>query len=272
MKWVEDSSGRFQRRPYYSTLELDNECEQIVTQYLAGKYGTVSFPLSTDDLSVMVERDTSDLDLYADLAVEGEDVEGLTDFFTDKKPSVKISKKLSLDNLKAHRLRTTLAHEYAHVKFHHFLWDMSLKAENAGNFWKKLSRQRHRLEDLRQKSVITVNPPHLLTAVTGPRCKNTSIIDAPVKDWMEWQAGYAAGALLMPVTASTKNVQALLKKWGGEQITSDSEQGRELISNTAAAFDVSMEAAAARLSKLGFFPGTPVDDSIPVKDTVSFTR
>ncbi len=253
MKWIADSTGRFQWRPYYTREELDAECEQIVTKFLLDKYGALSFPISTDDLSVMIERDTSDLDLYADLSGEGEDVEGLTDFFSNKKPVVKISKELSLDNLKSHRLRTTLAHEYGHVKFHYFLWDMSLKAENKSNFLKVLSRQRRKFEGLRKKSV---SGQEVIPQVTGPRCRSTSIIDAPVKDWMEWQAGYAAGALLMPVTA--------VKKYLGGV-----DRGGEIITGIAKVFDVSADAAKVRLSKLGILPEI-TGDSVPVKDSVSY--
>jgi hypothetical protein len=273
MKWVADSTGRFRWRPYYSREELDNECEQIVSSFLREKYGVVSFPISTDDLSIMVERDTSDLDLYADLGGEAEDVEGVTDFFACKKPSVKISKALSENYLKSHRLRATLAHEYGHVKFHHFLWDMSLKDANPGSFWKGLSRQRRRLADFRKKAV-QVNDPSVTPALgqaAGPRCKHSSICDAPADDWMEWQAGYAGGALLIPVSTLKKNVEAVVKKWGGAQVLPDSKQGRELVDNIAAAFDVSAEAASARLSNLGLLTGA-FDHSPPVKDSVNFTQ
>jgi len=123
MKWVIDTTGRFKWRPYYNQEELDNECEQIVSDFLTKKYGAIHFPLSTDDLSVLVERDTSDLDLFADLSRDGEDVEGTTDFFLDKKPAVRTARALSLDSSKQPRLRTTLAHEYGHVRFHNFLWN-----------------------------------------------------------------------------------------------------------------------------------------------------
>ena len=40
----------------------------------------------------MIETDTDDLDMYADLP---EEEDGHTDFFTDRKPGVKIAKRLS---------------------------------------------------------------------------------------------------------------------------------------------------------------------------------
>ena len=71
MKWVQDTTLRFKWRPYYEPEELDAECERIVLEFLMSKNGVVCFPISNDDLAVMVERDTSDLDLFADLSREG---------------------------------------------------------------------------------------------------------------------------------------------------------------------------------------------------------
>jgi Zn-dependent peptidase ImmA (M78 family) len=105
--------------------------------------------------------------------------------------------------------------------------------------------------------------------VTGPRCKSTNIIGAPEKDWMEWQAGYAAGALLMPVSALKKNAEGVLKGWGGEEILPDSQQGSELVANIATAFDVSIDAASARLKQMGILAGT-MNEISPVKDEVNY--
>jgi Zn-dependent peptidase ImmA (M78 family) len=253
MKWLADTTGRFQWRPEYQPEELDAECERITTAFLLQKYGVVRYPLSTDDLTVMMEQDTSSLDLYADLTAEGEDVDGLTDFFKDKKPAVKISARLSADVSRFGRLRTTLAHEYGHVKFHNFLWDIAFKSEEKGDFWKKISRQRRKIEEMRKKSApaygINSYPP--LTPgesfapsgkLIGPRCKAALILNAPAGDWMEWQAGYISGALLMPVSA--------LKQQFIESRKSGID-GASLTGNIAALFDVSNDAASSRLSKFG---------------------
>ena len=45
----------------------------------------------------MIEADTDDLDLYADLP---DDEDGHTDFFVDRKPIVKIAKRLSIHDTK----------------------------------------------------------------------------------------------------------------------------------------------------------------------------
>jgi Zn-dependent peptidase ImmA (M78 family) len=254
MKWASDPTGRFRWRPVYQPEELDTECERIVITFLLNKHGVTRFPLSTDDLTVMIEQDTSYLDLYADLTGEGDDVEGLTDFFKDKKPAVKISQKLSDDAQLSYRLRTTLAHEYGHVKFHNFLWDIAFKSEQKGDFWKKISRQRRKIEDMRKKSVLAYgidNLPPLKPGesfatdknnLVGPRCKAALILDAPAGDWMEWQAAYTGGAFLMPVSSLKQYVNEYRHSGAGED---------GLVNGVAALFGVSNDAAKTRLEKLG---------------------
>jgi hypothetical protein len=66
MKWVPDRSGRFPERPYYAPDELDTECEQFITEFLRARHGRVEFPITTDDLTVLLESAVVDLDMYAD--------------------------------------------------------------------------------------------------------------------------------------------------------------------------------------------------------------
>jgi len=66
----------------------------------------------------MIEQNGADLDPYADLSVHGADVEGMTEFFPNRGPKVSISEKLSNDGRRENRFRTTLTHEFGHVKFH----------------------------------------------------------------------------------------------------------------------------------------------------------
>ncbi len=49
-------------------------------------------------------------------------MEGVTDFCPGEKPTVRIAHQLSEEPRRENRLRTTLTHEYGHVKFHAFLW------------------------------------------------------------------------------------------------------------------------------------------------------
>src|SRR5437773_3390031 len=95
MKYVPDRSGRFQRRPHYEPRELDDECEHIIGEFLRRKYGCIKFPITTDDLTCLVEQDADDLDLYADLSNEGPDIQGVTDFYPKGKPRVRIARELS---------------------------------------------------------------------------------------------------------------------------------------------------------------------------------
>ena len=123
MKWVKDRTGRFARRPHYLPAELDVECEQLMSSFLKSRYGSVAYPITTDDLTVLIESLTDSLDLYADLTGEEGEVEGVTDFIPRRRPKVRISKRLTEDQRMSNRLRTTLTHELGHVHFHSFLFD-----------------------------------------------------------------------------------------------------------------------------------------------------
>ena len=72
MKRIIDKTGRFPYRPYYDEGELDAECEQLISSFLRFRHGKVQFPISTDDLQVMIERDVEDLDFGTDLSVIGQ--------------------------------------------------------------------------------------------------------------------------------------------------------------------------------------------------------
>ncbi len=89
-------------------------------------YGDIILPIPTDVITKLIERNTQYLDLYADLSKEeGSNVEGVTDFYPGDKPIVRIAKALSEGINRGHRLRTTLTHEYGHVKFHDYLYQFS---------------------------------------------------------------------------------------------------------------------------------------------------
>ena len=278
MKWVPDLTGRFKWRPYYNQEELDIECERLITDFLKDRYGERRLPLSTDDLCVLIERDTSDLDLYADLSTEGEDVEGLTEFFPNRKPAVKIARELSIDSRRHNRLRTTLAHEYGHVKFHSFLWDFGFSKQSGGNIIQKLPVWRRRYGRFRKAFSSRYVPRSYFSALPGIydkaslidyepspgfRCKQSRIIDAPVSDWMEWQASYVCGAILMPLTHLRCIIRASCRETDFHSwIPSNSPSARELIVRIAESFDVPADAAQVRLKKLGFLQDIEPSDSL----------
>lgn len=278
MKWVADPTGRFRCRPHYDRAELDSECERMVSRFLEQRHGKSAFPISTDDLTVMIEQDTSDLDLYADLSGEGEDVEGLTDFFLHRRPAVKLAQELSLDSRRLNRLRTTLAHEYGHVKFHTFLWNAGIRKKPPVDVGRRLSRHRRRYDRFRMMSTcrsdgvdshpLSTGPvdARFLAALSpgaGPRCRRDRMVDAPVSDWMEWQASYICGAILMPLSLLGNLV------WGDMRERkryswppSDSDHARELVGRVAEAFDVSPHAAHVRLVRLGVLQEIQREDDL----------
>jgi hypothetical protein len=223
--YVKDRTGRFQQRPYYKPEELDRECEGIVTTFLKGLYGDVRYPVSTDDLTKLIERDAESLDLYADLSEYGRDVEGVTEFNRGRKPRVLISTDLGLGERRENRLRTTLTHEYGHVKFHGYLWEVEPLAGDllgSSTNWNKVI------------------------------CKRDSIIDASQTDWMEWQAGYICGAILMPKSAVAQICSAFVEPRNlYPPMSIRMAESQALIKVVMKNFQVSEHAARVRLLKLG---------------------
>lgn len=239
MRWAPDRSGRFAQRPFWLESELDNECERIVTDFLVQRHGTVVFPIATDDLTVMLEADTEDFDPFADLSALGEHVEGVTVFYEGRRPSVRISRSLAGDANCENRYRTTLTHEYGHVRLHRLLWDFSPAEGLFGS-----DRTSDRMMS----------------------CRQNTIVSAPTTDWMEWQAGYASGAFLMPASRVAAVVGAFQRLAGQVgPIRAGGERSSELVLEIQQRFQVSREAARVRLSVLrhlvaaaqpeaGFFP------------------
>ena len=224
MRWIHDRTRRFRQRPYYAEHELDEQCQEIVVGFLKAKYGSAAYPITTDDLTVMMERDVAELDLYANLAGEGRGVEGVTELRHRKKPSVRIARYLSESPARENRLRSTLAHEYAHVVFHGFLWALEDGGRKPGPV-----RSHYR------------------------RCRRSRVVASPQTDWMEWQAGYAGGALLMPIAPLAAIVRAALDEWGiAKQVRQGDRRHSELVESVSQAFAVSKAAANVRLSKLGY--------------------
>ena len=224
VQMVPDRTGRFSKRPHYQAEELDQECEQIVTQFLRSLHGEAVFPITTDDLTKLIERDADDLDLYAELSHLGPDVEGVTEFHPGRRPVVRISAELSGDPRRENRLRTTLAHEYGHVHFHAYLWE------------------------LRDRETDLFDPRK---AAEPSQCKRDTMLSASQSDWMEWQAGYVCGALLMPRRELARVVGTYLEQHElfGPQ-SAEGVHGRALIAEVVDAFQVSEDAARVRLAKL----------------------
>jgi hypothetical protein len=225
VRWYRDPTGRFNERPHYEAKEIDNECEGIVVRFLTKLHGRVTYPIKTDDLEKLIESKAHDLDMYADLVADGADVEGVTRFGRSRKPSVEISQILSESANRKNRLRTTLTHEFGHVHFHDSLFQMKLASDDlfAG-----------------QKDDRIV-------------CKRDKMVDAPVIDWMEWQAGYASGAFLMPKSAVVHLIEDFRREHNiAAEITTGHEFYAPMIERVKERFDVSGDASRVRLIKLGF--------------------
>ena len=159
--------GRFGERPHYKPQELDDECESLIVGFLRKTRREAHFPVDTEDLKNLIERDAEELDCYADLSAYGVNVEGLTEFRPGKKPIVRIAKALTEDERYENRLRTTLTHEYGHVHFHAYLYSMG-------------SSQTEILQNQQPQRLIS---------------KRDDPLDGQESDWMEWQARYACGAV-----------------------------------------------------------------------------
>lgn len=221
MHWIKDNTGRFPRRPHYQPEELDFECERTISTFLSDRHGKIQYPISTDELTVLVESEVEDLDLYADFSSEEGEIEGLTNFSRGRRPSVAISASLSNTPNLENRLRTTLTHELGHVTFHAKLFD----APTAGSLF-----------DDHEHSETN-------------KCMRENMVASPSRDWMEWQAGYACGAFLMPHTTLQQVVLDFLKSQNliGSGLSVQSKPGRRLISAVACAFLVSQDASRVRL-------------------------
>jgi hypothetical protein len=224
VRWIPDRTGRFKERPHYDQNELDTECETLIVRFLQKSYGRVDYPISTDDLTKLIET-KADLDQYADLSDEGTDVEGVTRFGVGRQPTVEISQALSEDERRENRLRTTLTHEFGHVHFHDALIQMKFATLD------------------------------LFAARADEKvvCKRDKIVDAPFVDWLEWQACYASGSLLMPKSALAELVQGYRRERGLQSsIMAASGEGALLIDRVKERFRTSSEAARVRLLKLRF--------------------
>jgi len=209
VRWLRDATGRFPRRPHYDAAELEAVCADLLLELR--QLRRMGATVSVDDLSVLIEHHAADLDLFAELPAE---FDGVTDFSRDAQPRVRVAARLSSTTRMARRLRTTLAHELVHVVLHNFIWwfDPGLPCDA-----ERLS----------------------------PRCA----LRARAVDWMEWQANYCAGALLVPASELGAPSAPVWERSAG---------GRTLIRAVQGRFDVSAQLATIRLRQLGHLSERPL--------------
>lgn len=223
MRYTKDATGRFAVRPHYEPSELDKACEAVLTAFFGGK---IPVPIETDDLTRLIERDTSDFDPGADLSSYGADVEGVTEFKRGQKPRVRIVAALAYESERQNRYRTTLTHEYGHVHFHGYLFETEPQTDDLFKPKNSAAQQ---------------------------VCKRDGIINPRQTDWMEWQAGYVCGALLMPLSHFRRIVSGYQQTNGTfGPVAAGSAHAAALIDKIRQEFQVSADAARVRLSQHSF--------------------
>ncbi len=88
-------------------------------------------------------------------------------------------------------------------------------------------------------------------------------MNAPEVDWMEWQAGYACGALLMPAGPLRNLVQEFSRERKIlRELAAASSDGAAVIARVAERFDVSEDAARVRLLKTKYIVQTASGQSV----------
>jgi hypothetical protein len=185
-------------------------------EFMNRRSGGYRLPIPTNELMRLLDERAGEIDPYADLP---HGVHGKTTMYFDRRPQVEIA--ASIYNTRSdHRVRTTVCHEFGHVWLHGPLWREAgaRRATGIGPVWK---------------------------------CYRENILTAPESDWIEWQAGWVSGAILMPASA--------LRAWAAEcaqkfavksRFSTKSPAGARLIRLVAEGCDVSISAAQVRLSKL----------------------
>jgi IrrE N-terminal-like domain len=226
MQWVRDNTGRFAKRPHYLPEELDRECETVINNFLVQKYRALIFPVTTDDLTCLLEREVKDLDLYADFSGEEGEIEGVTEFRIGEKPTVRIASRLAETANLENRFRTTLTHEFGHVHFHNYMFQVEAKPAS-----------------------LFPEPSTPATLSHANRCNRDSMFSNDKRDWMEWQAGFVCGAILMPVTSLSASVEQFRANndLDAGPLSEGSPAGAQLVADVARVFQTSKDAARVRL-------------------------
>ncbi len=215
------TSRKRQPRPLYFTREqLDDLCEKIIFDFCMERYGQELNPVPTEALLQLLEQHAHDVDQLAELP---ESVHGVTHYYWDRKPDVQIAAELTRQHWRETRRRSTITHECSHAIQHAPLW-RELGPENPGD---------------------------------GPvaqscRCQYTDDSHDQWDDWMEWQARYMSGALLMPKSRVCRLAEKLARDKGLKlPLEAGSPSSVYLVEHVVIAFHVSRDTATVRLKQLG---------------------
>jgi IrrE N-terminal-like domain len=205
-----DRSGRMAYRLWYEEAEIDSIMEDELRRAGSPRIGAGAV-----DIDLFIERH---LRISPQFEALPRGVQGATDFFPDGSVEMRISATLSsraaeMEPGAENLMRTTLAHEAAHVLLHRVLF-------------------------LRQ-------PDALFEGDTSRRelCRDVRPVGKSYSgEWWEWQANRGMGALLMPRSEVASHARA--ERSGGHEDTG------ALINSVAEMFLVSREAARLRLEQL----------------------
>jgi hypothetical protein len=179
----------------------------------------------------------AELDQYADL---NPDVLGVTEFRPGKPPRVLINKDLTGSAMDADwvppgiegRWRATLGHESVHVVLHRALFELNSD----------------------QGSLFGTEAPPSGTQRMMRCLKREVAFGARGSDWREVQANRGMAALLMPRVLFLPGAKAEIRERGvtGGRLAAGSQTVLDVAQRLAERFAVSRQAAAIRLTTLGF--------------------
>jgi hypothetical protein len=92
MKLLRASLGRPIPRLYFKVEEWTSSASRSSGNSWIAIRTAFRLPVPTDDIIRMIEKEADDLDMYTDLP---EELDGYTDFFSDRKPRVLTAKRFS---------------------------------------------------------------------------------------------------------------------------------------------------------------------------------
>jgi hypothetical protein len=109
------AANRHPRPVYYTRDQLDELCEQIIVGFCMARCRQELNLISNEVLLQLLEEYTHDVDETADLR---DSINGVTEYYWDRKPPVKIDARLTQQHWRETRWRTTLCPECSHAIYH----------------------------------------------------------------------------------------------------------------------------------------------------------
>lgn len=226
MKAYPDPKNPWGKRLWYE----DHEFSSLMADALARAGDGLFVPGKGIDIDLVLERGFEIVpDYAADLPL---DTLGRTLFHRDGRIEVHVQRALvdasSRDTVARRRLRSTLAHELAHVVLHSGLHPIDTTASLFG----------------------FADPPAKIL------CRTPGVFPvAVVHDWWEHQAYRGMACALIPA-ATIAEVLPTLLKYPTVTDALAAGKGKEVLTTLADTFDTSLELTLYRVQDLGVFPST----------------